>query len=529
MAWPFNRKRDAAPERVEPAAPQKPRRQFEPRARARMYEAASVDRLTAKWGTQPLEADEIVRRHQRALVARSREQCANNAYARGFLRMCRQNIVGASGVQLQAQPRGRDNAIDRPAADAIERAWREWSRPVNCDVAGRLSLREITAQMVTSAARDGEAFAILVEGRDAGPWGMALQVIDAQRCPVDHDEDLAGGAFIRHGVEFNRYGRPVAYHFTTTRAEDEAYRVGGRTFERIPADRVFHLFRVDMVGQKRGIPWTATALSRLHMLGGFENAALVNARLGASKAGFFTWREGYGPEDEEDREPLTMSAEPGTFEELPAGAEFQEWNPAYPSGELAPFNKAMLRGIATGLGAAYNTLANDLEGVNFSSIRHGALEERERWKDDQEWLIEGFLDPLYRRWIARQLLAGRITVGPTPLRADRLEKYLDVSWQPRRWAWVDPQKEVAAAVAAKNNFLTPPSQIIREQGRDPDTVWRSIAADIAAMQAAGIPPEWIQIAMGMQIPAQDDRQDVPLTEEDESAPDGATQEGAENA
>jgi lambda family phage portal protein len=136
----------------------------------------------------------------------------------------------------------------------------------------------------------------------------------------------------------------------------EAYSYHGRSYVRIPADEIIHGFLPDMVGQKRGLPWTATALWRLQMLGGFEKAALVNARVAASKGGFFQWREGEGPEKEEDEE-LYMEADPGSFQELPSGVEFKEWNPQYPSNEFGPFHKAMLRGIASGLEVTYVNLA----------------------------------------------------------------------------------------------------------------------------------------------------------------------------
>ena len=37
-------------------------------------------------------------------------------------------------------------------------------------------------------------------------------------------------------------------------------------------------------------------------------------------------------------------------------------------------------------------MANDLEGVNFSSIRSGTLEERDKWAADQQWFIETVLE-----------------------------------------------------------------------------------------------------------------------------------------
>jgi lambda family phage portal protein len=458
---------------------------------ARMFDAGKADRLTGSWGTQPLTADEVVRRNQRVLVARSREQAANNDYARKFLQMCRQNIVGPRGVQLQAQPKDADGRIDTVAGEAIEMAWREWCRAQNSDVTGRQSFRSMQAGAVTSTARDGEFMFRVVTGADAGPWGIALQVLDPQRCRPDHDEvRLPGGRFIRHGIEFNRFGRPLAYYFTTTNPEDDvdAYDYGGRSHIRIPADEIVHGFLPDMTGQKRGLPWMATALWRMQMLGGFEKAALVNARVSAAKGGFFEWQEGYGPDPEDEAEEIYMEAEPGAFQELPPGVRFNPWTPQYPSGEFAPFQKAMLRGIASGLGVTYVNLANDLEGVNFSSIRQGTLDEREHWKELQEWLIETLIEPVFMQWLPRALLSGRIkTPQGGTLRADRLTKYQAVEWQPRRWDWIDPNADVKAAIASKEHLLASPGQIIRDRGRDPQAVWQEIARDIEAMRAAGIP------------------------------------------
>ncbi|MTH60664.1 phage portal protein [Paracoccus litorisediminis] len=507
MAWPFTRSR--ATRKVEPALARAPEilpsrvpqvvARRGPTVSLRMFESAATDRLTASWPSTPIPADFVVRRNQKILVARSREQAANNDYMRGFLRMVRQNIVGPHGVRLQAQSRNPDGTLETTANDAIEAAWDEWCRGENCDVSGKRSFRLLQGVAATGAARDGEFMFREIWGADAGSWGYALQALDPQRCPLDYDEERRpDGSFIRHGIEFNRYGRPLAYLFTTTDEQEADYIYGGRAFQRIPAREIIHGFVEDFTGQKRGLPWAATALWRMRMLSGFENSALVNARVAASKGGFFQWRENCGPEHDEE-EDLTMEAEPGVFQELPAGIEFKEWNPQYPNGEFAAFVKASLRGISTGLGVAYNNLANDLEGVNFSSIRQGALDEREHWKDLQEWLIEAMIDRVYRNWLRVALLAGRIRVAGRPLRAEGLEKYQAVAWQARRWAWIDPRADVAAAVEMKNNLMGSFGQFIRDQGRDPQSVWREVAEDIAQMRAAGIPEEYILQAMGRKL------------------------------
>lgn len=476
--WPFSKK-EAAKEEPAPKA-----RKLHSLANAsRVYEAAKSDRMNATWGTTPLTADDIVMRHQRVLVARSREQAANNDYARAFLRMCRQNIVGPQGVLLQAQAKTDGGKLDQDVNDAIEREFTRWGKKDNCDVTGTQSWASIQRACVLSAAKDGEFFVRKIVGRDAGRYGFALQVLDPQRCPVDIKEDLEGGRYIRSGIEFNQYGRPLAYLFGVSKGESYDYTMHGRTFMRIDAREIIHGFVRDMVGQKRGLPWMATGLFRMRQLNAFEDAAIVNARVGAAKMGFIQWRDGKGPEFQED-EDLTIDAEAGVFPVLPEGAELKDWSPQYPSGEFAVFNKAMLRSIASGFGVSYNSLASDLEGVNYSSIRQGTLDEREFWKENQEWLIENLCEPVFEAWLPRVLLAGLVKVGGKPVAADRLDAFSDVSWQPRRWQWIDPRADVDAAIESKNNMLVSPSQVIREQGKDPQSVWAEHARDVAAMIAA---------------------------------------------
>lgn len=478
---------------------QKPKMGAMPRAVMRMFDSTKDDRTTADWITYPVTAEWLIRMHQRTAVARSREQCVNNDYARAFVRLCRQNIVGPKGVMLLAQSRDDKGALDTATNQAIEDAWARWGKRENCDIAGRLSWRAMQSLAVEQLVRDGEFMFRKIYGRDAGPFGFALQVLDPQRCHPQFDQyDLPDGAFIRAGIEFNKYGKPIAYHFTAAKESDAFYNYSyaGLHYHRIPADEIIHGFLPDMVGQKRGLPWVNTGLWALKQLHGFEDAAIVAARVGASKLGFIQWKEGRGPEVEDDEAfNFEMNTEPGEFPVLPEGAEMHDWNPQYPSGEFAQQVKAMLRRFSAGGGVPYNQLANDLEGVNFSSIRQGELDAREGWKEKQEFLIESLCCPVFEDWLPRVLLGGHIATKGRPLRAERIDRYSEVSWQPRRWAWIDPSADVQAAVMSKNNLLQSPGQIIREGGRDPSDVWREIAADIEAMKAAGIPDDFIKAAI----------------------------------
>lgn len=491
----LKRKKDAPAAEPRPPVP----RRWLSRTIAEMFKASYV-RDDDNWGGTPISPDVFISLRQPVLVARSREQWSNNDYARAFVRLCRQNIVGPHGVILQAKARKPRGGYDKEANAAIEAAWQDFSQRGNCDVTGQLSLTGLQRLAVETAARDGEFIFRKIYGDDAGPHKIALQAVDPQRLSVKYENYKFGnnGHFIRHGIEFNRYGKPVAYHFTSLDEWDAYYySINGKGFVRVPASEVIHGFVHEMVGQRRGLPWYATSLFRLHHLAGFEDASVQNARASASKMGFVQWREGFGPECEEgDDVAGSIEAAPLSIHELPEGAEWKDFNPNYPNGEFDVFGKAMLRGAAAGMGVQYHSLTGDLTQVNFSSIRSGTLDEREVWKELQEWLVETMLRPLFDDWLKIQLLAGSIKMkNGRPLPPDRLDALKCVKWQPRRWQWIDPMKDVQASLESIRGGLSSPGQVIREQGRDPETVFAEFAEDLKEMKAAGIPDEIIHLFM----------------------------------
>lgn len=452
----------------------------------RDYSAALTNTLTAGWNTNPTTADYVTRYTLKALRARSREQFSNNDYARRFIAMGKANVIGDQGVTMQAKAVDGDGRADKMANDAIEREWKRWGMGKNCDLVGQSSLVEIEKMAIASMLMDGEHCVILHRLRRY-PY-LKLEIIDAELLDVDYHEELRNGNRIKFGIEYNGQGVAVAYYLRELNETGDFYTLNSVTRRRIDARSFIHGYIKERPGQKRGNPQMATSLLRLNMLSGFENASLVNARTSASKMGFFVSPDGQGYQGDDiaSNGNLISDAEPGAFEQLPVGVDFKAFEPNYPNGEFADFSKAVLRGIASGLGVGYNSLANDLEGVNFSSLRQGALDERDAWKGLQQWFIEAFCQPVYDAWLEQFLAFGAIQVGRGVLSIDRIEKYSMPSWQPRRWPWVDPLKDVQANIMAIDNGLRSRSDVIRESGRDPADVWAEASAETLLLQELGV-------------------------------------------
>lgn len=447
----------------------------------RSYAGAGTGRLYHSWTTTNQSADAELRFNLTSLRARSRELEANNDYAKKFFRMVKTNVVGRDGIKLQSQVKNDSGKPDEKARTKIEEAWTRWIKKGFCDVTGEYSFRDIQKLVISSAARDGELLIRKIQGFD-NDFNFALQLIEADHLDEKMNDNLASGNKVKMGVEYDQWNRRIAYHVYKNHPGDYFY---GSTFGekiRIPADEVIHFYLPMRISQTRGIPWMHAAMTRLNMIGGYEEAELVAARLAAAKGGFYeTDPEGqYIGDDQEGDQPI-QELEPGMLEALPRGWKFHAYDPQHPTTAFEAFEKAILRGISSGLDVSYNYLANDLEGVNYSSIRAGVLDERDVWRDLQAFLIEHFLMIVFEEWLKMALLTQQVA-----LPSSKFDKFSAAKWQPRGWQWVDPQKDIQAKIMEINAGLNSATDIAAEQGKDLEELYQQLQREMQLLKKYGI-------------------------------------------
>lgn len=467
--------------------PVKPQKSNVVVVRPQNYAAANHNNLTYSWTSYKYTSDQIIQKFLPTLVARSCEQCMNNPYASRYLQLLKDNVVGDNGIMLQAQAKDNNGKLDQAANDAQEKSWKDWQSAENCDVTGKLDFITMSKLALETVAREGEAIIRICQGRSVSPWGFALQLIDPRRLDINKNNlNMPNGHIIRFGIEFNQYGKPLNYYI---KKDLDGYysEVSGNNHYIIPAEEIIHLFLPQYVDQKRGLPWFSNVLMRMNMLNGFEEAAVEHARAGACQMGFITNNDPEAYEDEDDKNAdIDIMATPASFHELPPGYDVKKYDPAYPNGEFDVFSKSILRSIAVGLNAGYSSISGDLSSVNFSSLRQGILDEREVWKGLQQWFKENFVKRIHAQWLKYSLLASCIKCGSGVLKAERIDKYKEVTWTMRRWSWVDPVKDVnSAAISVQNGFRSR-SDVIREQGRDPQEVWTEIEKENEEIRAKNI-------------------------------------------
>ncbi|MEX8520066.1 MAG: phage portal protein [Leptothrix sp. (in: b-proteobacteria)] len=463
----------------------------------RRFDAAVSSRLTEGWISYGTSINFDLQRALPVLRTRSRDLVQNTEIGARFISLVKSNVVGATGPRLQVraynEPSSRNAkpALDVVANNAIEDHWARWCKKGVCDVTGKLSFSDICRAVIAAAARDGEFLVKRVRDRKR-PYGYSLQLLDTARIDQLYLQQLDKARIIM-GIEIDEFGKPQGY-WLTTREINDGLATGPIVRQRVPAGEIFHDFLLDRAEQVRGIPWMHSVMIRMQRLSSYEDSALLAAEVGASKMGFYKQPEGGDPlqlADAQDAEGnLLKDVEPGSLETLPPGWDFVNFNPDYPQANFESFVSACLHGVASGLNLAAHNLTGDMSKVNYSSARVAELGERDTWKLLQQWFTDSFVRPVFEEWLNMALLTKAITLpSGAALPAERLDKFISASsFQSRGWQWVDPQKEVAAAILAVDNRFKSRRQVIEEQGGDFEDVLADLTLEQQLLDAAGLAP-----------------------------------------
>lgn len=431
-------------------AKRKAKRKAEKRAASpdlvmRAYDGARSSRLTPEPSIATTSADSELALGLASLRNRCRALVRNNAYAKRARRLVESNVVG-SGIGLQGAVAYRNGKLRTAVNDEIEALWREWSQADQCHVAGRLHFSDFERILIGEIFEAGEVFVRLHRrpfGQSRVP--LALELIESERIADDYQiPAVQQGHVVRLGIEQDAWGRPQAYWINTLYPGETRYDWNrSAQLERVPADEIIHLHLIDRWPQSRGEPWLHAVIRKLQDVVGYTQAEILAARASAMYVGFIKSDELPEP-DAQTSAGQEIEINPGEIRHLKPGESFDAWTPNRPNSQADPFIRLMLREVAAGAGASYESLSRDYSQSNYSSSRLSLLDDRDNWRMLQQWFIRAFREPLHRLWLSQAATFGALSAEHLALLRADAQRYLAVRFKPRGWGWVDPTKEVAA-------------------------------------------------------------------------------------
>jgi lambda family phage portal protein len=362
---------------------------------------------------------------------------------------------------------------------ALHKAFNRWAK--RCDFDGRTTYYGLQAIIEWEVFEAGECFVRLIR-HPLKP--LRLQLIRSEQLPYDVSFAAQSGREIRLGIEFDTTTQErVAYHFWKQDPGDGTKAAQPEQLQRVPAEDVLHIMRVDQPGQLRGMPRTKAALIPAAKLDSYDDNLLERANVASAFAVFMKKTgddrssggvaNGEGPEGQPE-----AHIEAGTIIDCLPGEEPVPIQPPDPGSNYEAFRYQQATRVTSVMGTPYAETTGDLRKANYSSTRAGRTPLKRRVEQHQQfWLIPQFCDPVVQAWVADALLRG---VPGLPSDAPmNIEAYDDVNHVPPYWEYVDPRGDAQADIMLADNLMKSRSRIAAERGEDPVEMDEEIAEDQA--------------------------------------------------
>ena len=465
------------------------------------YPASSVTTTTADFLGDWRSADSWMRFDLFRVRARSRQLERGNPWCVAFKRNLINNVLGYKGFHFKSNVISSaafgdsvsEEQPDNVANTAIELVMAKFGLAENFTTNKRLNRTEEDRLILSRLIFDGEVIIRKNRGFKGNDWGFAWQNINPDYLDHNLNRVEKNGNVIRMGVEMDAtYRFPIAYWFLKKRPNDYFYNYQKLTdgdYIRVPADEIFHFYLLtEDDEQTRGWPWVFAAIVGLFRMGKYQEAALVNAAIGASRGIYFTkdYPEGFAGDPDElkevDEGEVTVDLPQGSGLELPFGVKPYVVDMKYPDNEFKDFCNALLLTTSAVFGTSYATTSGDLSQANFVSSRIGQIEEREYYKSIQEWLKEKWKLPAFGEELYRSIISGQLS-----LPVGRFGKFNAPQFTGRRWQFVQPVDDMRANELKLNNLVCSVSDIINETSQeDVEDVFIRIQNDNRLMEKYGL-------------------------------------------
>lgn len=401
-----------------------------------------------------------------------REQCrelARDKSIGGLIDLDLEHVIG-TGFTIQAKPSPiNSGSIDVEAMSVeFERILKRWSK--RADRTGKKSLWKLSRLAWRCIRTDGECLTVLSDvGKADKPIPLAVEVVDITR--LETPPDQANNPKIRMGVEYDsdQLGEIVAYWIRKSHPyEAKAWKA---TYDRVPANRVLHVFEPWFAEQSRGYPWLTRARSRLKDAEDLDEAGIVAAQVQACFAAFVKSpkasplrnAEGAATGSTTDGRRI-QDIYPGSVNYIDRDEEVSFAAPAATNG-VGPLQELNHRRIASAVNVPYEFLMRDWRGISFAGGRLVLNGAKLTVRSAQRMMAEEWFAPIYARVIAEAVMVGAVSLSARDFNADP-DGWCEHKCTPPKWSYsVNPEQEVNADLAEiEGNLTTLEEKIAERQG-----------------------------------------------------------------
>lgn len=416
-------------------------------------------------GTSSNNINAVIRMTLDSVRNKSREMTLHNPIARRFSQLTADGVTGADGITIRPNVQielGDANEIN----NLLDKLFYRWAEdPEQFSIDGKLSIDLFQQIVEKTRSRDGECFI-----RFHNNNGLKLEIIDAARLPTNKLGKLTNG-YISNSIEFDQYGKPVAYYIARYNPVLQAIDFGN--YERVPAEQICHYFIAEYGDQERGLPDLLSGTHVLKELQEYINAALVGKKIASSTMAFIqNSSTEYNALDESTETQIYHEyLEPGMIAELQPGQTISTVNPQAGVDRIDTFVDQLMNQVAMSLNVTKMNLLGDTSNASFSAAKLSDRLQQTAYKTRSNALISKVLKRIYSTWLSNEMINNSKLEN---LSFTDFNDLVCARYIPVVPVSIDPTKDAQVQQMYLDMGVKSKSMVIHEMGQDPNIVFEEI-------------------------------------------------------
>jgi lambda family phage portal protein len=448
------------------------------------------------------------------LRLRSRQLFQNNTFSRAMISSFDTNIVG-TGIKArptlkQPEMLGLSQEEAETWANKTRDIFELWAKSKKCDAERKNDFSQLQDLALKTSLLGGDCFALACFDKKIEPFGLNIKLLEGERC--QNPFGVMDSDALCEGVEVNKNGAPIAYHFT----QKPVWSIDNYTnfvdsvkvpaFDALGNPNVIHIFTADRPDQRRGVPILAPVILQLKQQERYQDAELMAAVISAC---FTAVLENNDPDDVEDlygNVPEVERAEktdgnghslatgaqqslemkPGAVWSLAQGQKIQSLNPQRPNVNYQPFVESIFAEAAAACGVSFEVVLRKFNS-SYNAVRAAILESRKTFERMRHNFVSDFCQPVYEKWLSQAVLTG--VIEAEGFFTDPVKRML---WSSCRWIGdaaflLDPQKETnAIKTQVDEQYIDRDTACAMINGGEYETAAKGHAKELALRKQLGI-------------------------------------------
>lgn len=448
------------------------------------------------------------------LRRRSRQLFQNNTFSRAMISSFTTNVVGTG---IKARPNLKQweaLGLTQDDAEKWERKTQDlfelWANSKKCDAERKNNFAQLQDLAFKTALLGGDCFALACYDKELQPFGLNVKLLESERC--QNPFGVMDSDALMQGVEVNKVGKPIAYHFTQKPAwsidnyTDFVDSVRVPAFDAFGNPNVIHIFTADRTDQRRGVPLLAPMILQLKQQERYQDAELMAAVISACFTAVLEnnvpeeSEELYGNVPENERVEKTdgngrslesgfaqsLEMKPGAIWSLAQGQSIKSLNPQRPNVNYQPFVESIFSEAAAACGVSFEMVLRKFNS-NYNAVRAVIFESRKTFERMRHDFVSDFCQPVYEKWLAEAVIMG--VVDAPGFFEDPVKRAF---WSGCRWIGdaaflLDPQKEMnAIKMQIDEQLIDRDTACAMINGGDYDSSLNGLARELAKRKEKGV-------------------------------------------